>query len=147
MRKREAGMDSPSEIDPGTSLASLVRVSPPFVGRRREFDWLIRGLTDATGGQPRLILIPGDAGIGKTRLLLEVQAQARQRGMQVGVGRCYEDLALPYLPFIGAWRTLLEDVSPDVTRALGSDLDVIRRLVRQDATRARTAHPRLAAEA
>ena len=140
-------MDSPSEIDPGTSLASLVRVSPPFVGRRQEFDWLIRGLTEAMGGQPRLVLMPGEAGIGKTRLLLEVQAQARRHGMQVGLGRCYEDLTLPYLPFVGAWRSLMEQVPQDVTRALGSDLEVIRRLVPQDATPARAAHPPTAAEA
>jgi predicted ATPase/class 3 adenylate cyclase len=140
-------MDSPSEIDLGTNLASLVRMSPPFVGRQQEFDWLIRGLAEAMGGQPRLVLMPGEAGIGKTRLLLEVQAQARRRGVQVGLGRCYEDLTFPYLPFVGAWRMLLEQVPPDVARALGSDLKVIRRLVRQDATPAHAAHALTAAEA
>lgn len=140
-------MDSQSEVDLGTSLASLVRVSPPFVGRRQELDWLIRGLTEAIGGQPRLILMPGEAGIGKTRLLLEVQAEARRRGMLVGLGRCYEDLALPYLPFVGAWRTLIEQVPQDVARALGSDLEVIHRLVPQDVTPARGVHPLTATEA
>ena len=140
-------MDSSLEFNPGTSRANLVRVSPPFVGRRQEFDWLIRGLTDAMGGQPRLVLMPGEAGIGKTRLLLEVQAQAMRHGMQVGLGRCYEDLTLPYLPFVGAWRSLMEQVPQDVMRALGSDLEVIRRLVPQDATPARAAHPPSAAEA
>jgi hypothetical protein len=109
-------MDGTSELDLSTRLAGLVRVSPPFVGRRQEFDWLIRGLAEAMGGQPRLVLMPGEAGIGKSRLLLEVQAQARRRGVQVGLGRCYEDLTLPYLPFVGAWRTLIEQVPQDVMR-------------------------------
>jgi predicted ATPase len=91
--------------------------------------------------------MPGEAGIGKTRLLLEVQTQARRRGVQAGLGRCYEDLTLPYLPFVGAWRTLLEQVPPEVTRALGSDLEVIRRLVPQDTTPTSAGHPLTAAKA
>lgn len=60
---------------------------------------------------------------------------------------CYKDLTLPYLPFIGAWRTLLAQVPQDVTRALGPDLEVIRRPILQSATPARAPRPLTAAEA
>ena len=44
----------------------------------------------AAAGQPAVVLIEGEAGIGKTRLLAEALADARGRGMQVAAGRAEE---------------------------------------------------------
>ena len=78
--------------------------APPqaLVGRADELARLetVLGL----GGGPRTadgVLLSGDAGVGKTRLLTELHAHARAEGWRVLVGHCVDlgDSALPYLPF------------------------------------------------
>jgi DNA-binding CsgD family transcriptional regulator len=53
-----------------------------------------------------MVLVAGDAGVGKTRLLAELADHARQRGAQVLVGGCLEvgDVGLPYVPVVAALR-------------------------------------------
>jgi predicted ATPase len=99
-------MGGPSERDRGQRLARLVRVVPPFVGRTQELAWLTHLLQEAVAGHPRVILITGEAGIGKTRLLEEMRSGALRHGIQVCYGRCHEDLILPYLPFVEVSRPL-----------------------------------------
>ena len=93
-------MDEPSLSDRVRRFSTLVRMVPPFVGRREELVWLESVLQEVLAGQPRVVLILGEAGIGKTRLLYEVRSDILRRGLQIGYGRCYEDLTLPYLPFV-----------------------------------------------
>jgi class 3 adenylate cyclase/DNA-binding CsgD family transcriptional regulator len=140
-------MDRPSELGRGKNLASLVRIAPPFVGRRQELDWLVHILQEATSGDPRLVLIPGEAGIGKTRLLQELRSVPQRYGAQIGYGRCYEDLTLPYLPFVGILRALLERIPPDVERLLGADVGLIRRLLDRGGPTADATIPSTPAEA
>jgi class 3 adenylate cyclase/tetratricopeptide (TPR) repeat protein len=118
-------MDEPFRLDADKHPGSLVRTVPPFVNRREELTWLEHCLQDAIAGHPRVVLIPGDAGVGKTRLLHEVQSLAMDRGMSVCYGRCYEDLALPYLPFVEALRAQFEQASEDVEHIFGADTEVI----------------------
>ena len=107
---------------------ALLNVAP-FVGRSQEMGWLERWLGEAAAGQPRVVLIEGDAGIGKTRLLHEARAIAGRLGMQVCFGRCREDLALPYLPFVEWLRPQLERLPDDARRALGADHEIVRTLL------------------
>ena len=94
-------MSSPS---PGHGGASgLGPGIPPFVGRTQELDSLERCFRGAVAGRPRVVLVEGEAGIGKTRLLQEAMSVARRLGMEVWFGRCYEDLTLPYLPFVSVF--------------------------------------------
>ncbi len=75
----------------------------PFVGRERELHALSTQLALAAGGIGRLVLVAGEPGIGKTRLLGEFAAATSARGWLVLAGRAYEGEGLPpYLPFMEA---------------------------------------------
>lgn len=105
---------------------------PPLVGRRDELAWLGQRLDDALRGRPQLVLVSGDSGIGKSRLVRELQRVALGRGADVCAGRCREQLDLPYLPFMGSLLPRLEQVgsrAPD----LRDDCRIVRRLLGHDA--------------
>ena len=76
-----------------------------LVGRQAEFGRLRSLLRDAAAGRPVVALVSGDAGVGKTRLVAELSAQATGDGFAVLTGRCAE-LAdtVPYLPLADALR-------------------------------------------
>jgi DNA-binding CsgD family transcriptional regulator len=62
-------------------------------------------LESAAAGRPVVTLISGDAGVGKTRLVTELDARARESGFTVLSGRCAElGDAVPYLPLADALR-------------------------------------------
>ena len=82
----------------------------PFVGRSMSLGRLDRALDEALTGRPRAVFVEGPAGIGKSRLVGELLAKARRRGAIVLVGRCSEDLAVPYLPLAHALEPLGEDL-------------------------------------
>jgi len=76
-----------------------------IVGRTTELSQLRALLAEAAAGQSVVVLVSGDAGVGKTRLLTELSAEAAGRGFTVLSGRCAE-LAdtVPYLPLADALR-------------------------------------------
>jgi tetratricopeptide (TPR) repeat protein len=79
----------------------------PFVGRARELDELRAALDQTAEGRGSLVLLSGEAGIGKTRLLQELVREARDRGLRVATGRCWEGGGAPaYWPWIQAVRAL-----------------------------------------
>ncbi len=64
-----------------------------------------------------MILLSGDAGVGKTRLATELQRRARAIGMPALWGGCSEaDLSLPYLPFLEAIGNSLRTVDLEQLR-------------------------------
>lgn len=76
-----------------------------LIGRSAELDKLIGVLESAAAGTAGVALVGGDAGIGKTRLVTELVAEAGRRGFNVMVGQCAElGDALPYLPLADALR-------------------------------------------
>jgi len=74
-------------------------LQPPLVGRQREIEFLQEHLDEAFAGRGTLVLIAGEAGIGKTRLADEFQKLAAHRGCRVMVGKCVPGALSPYLPF------------------------------------------------
>ena len=68
------------------TLAPVLRIR----GRAAEIAVLGEALDRVASGRPAVVLIEGEAGIGKTRLLDEALADARSRGMQVAAGRAEE---------------------------------------------------------
>ena len=71
-----------------------------FVGRVEEMRSLVRLLEDATEGQPRVVAISGEAGVGKTTLIRQLEPEVRLRAGSLVVGRCHEaDVQPPYAPW------------------------------------------------
>jgi DNA-binding CsgD family transcriptional regulator/tetratricopeptide (TPR) repeat protein len=102
----------------------------PLIGRADELAELARllGVTEnATSG---VVLLSGDAGVGKTRLLHELRQQARDAGWYVLVGHCLDlgDSALPYLPFGEAFGTLEVD-SPALAEEIATTQPPVTRLM------------------
>jgi predicted ATPase len=79
-----------------------------FVGRTAELAQLCVALQDASTGRGTTMLVAGDAGIGKTRLVAELTKRAGADGALVLIGRCLDLVGsgLPYLPFAEAFRGL-----------------------------------------
>jgi hypothetical protein len=78
----------------------------PLVGRDREMAELAGALDRSRGGQGGLILIGGEAGIGKTRLLEALADRAATQGMQVLWGRCWDSGGAPaFWPWVQVLRT------------------------------------------
>ena len=75
--------------------------SPLLVGRERELATLRAALDAALAGHGSLVLIGGEAGIGKTALAEWLLAEAADQGALVLVGRCYDLVETP--PY-GPWR-------------------------------------------
>src|SRR5262249_17914427 len=71
-----------------------------FVGRDRELVELLDGLTEARAGRGQLVLVAGDAGMGKTRIADELAARAHPGGAGVLWGRCWAgEGAPPFWPW------------------------------------------------
>ena len=76
-------------------------VSPVTIGRGSYLDALQLALTEAVGGRGGAILVSGEAGVGKSRLLGEAEVRATRMGMMIVRGNCWEnDRALPYAPLL-----------------------------------------------
>ncbi|MFF9283199.1 helix-turn-helix transcriptional regulator [Streptomyces griseosporeus] len=82
-------------------LVQQIQLTSPLIGRAEELGHLTSVLSRARSGDPRAVLLSGDAGVGKTRLLDEATARAADAGMTVLTGHCVDlgDVGLPYLPF------------------------------------------------
>jgi serine kinase of HPr protein (carbohydrate metabolism regulator) len=68
----------------------LRAVSPTLIGRHAELAELHRALDVVAGGGRAVVLLAGEAGIGKTRLLQELVERARGAGFHSCVGRCLD---------------------------------------------------------
>jgi predicted ATPase len=85
------------------AIPSHISQPPPLVGREGELAALRAHLDAAIEGHGSLVLIGGEAGIGKTTLAEAVCQEATQRGVLVLVGRCYD---LTETPPYGPWVEL-----------------------------------------
>jgi DNA-binding NarL/FixJ family response regulator len=89
--------------------------SPVIVGRTLELDQLSEALDGVAIGQPGVVVLTGEAGVGKTRLLTEFLVRARSAGSIVTGGACVPLAAggLPYHPLSQALRGLEPQLDPD----------------------------------
>ncbi|MEX0665483.1 MAG: AAA family ATPase [Acidimicrobiia bacterium] len=103
-----------------------VAASFPFSGRSTELERVTTLWKESAEGSRRVVLVSGEPGIGKTRLITELCLTAHDRGATVLWGRCDEELGIPYEPFAEALRQYIASVAPERLRAevgpLGGEL-------------------------
>jgi DNA-binding CsgD family transcriptional regulator/tetratricopeptide (TPR) repeat protein len=107
-------------------------VSPRLVGREAEQRRLADLLVAARSGAPAVAVVTGEAGIGKTRLVREFSARARENGALVLSGTCIDvgEGTLPYAPIIQALRGLPDLLEPaELASVLDSGASELARLV------------------
>ena len=103
----EALLASPSQT-PQISTRSVQGrgTLPPLMGRKTEWRRLQQVWHKVTDGQPHVVLLTGDAGIGKTRLAEEMETWARRQGVITARAYCYAPPGtLAYAPITTWLRT------------------------------------------
>jgi class 3 adenylate cyclase/tetratricopeptide (TPR) repeat protein len=104
-------------IAPTPASVRLMPVTRRLVGRAAELAQLTSAFDDAVSGRGHLVMVVGEPGIGKSRLVEELAVYAGIRGAAVCWGHCYEgELAMPYLPFVEAFRSYVRDRPDDELR-------------------------------
>jgi DNA-binding CsgD family transcriptional regulator/tetratricopeptide (TPR) repeat protein len=110
-----------------TDAAARLPSCPALVGRAAPLATLERAVDDTIAGNGGVVLLDGDAGIGKSRLAAEVRRYAAPRGVLVLEGTCFpSDRTCPYALCIDLVRSHLSGKTPDAVAALvgafGADL-------------------------
>lgn len=101
-----SGPAGPPPSDAGTAAAAATHAGNGFVGRAGELADLLR----PAGARSPLttVLIGGEAGIGKSRLVAEARSRLEADGFAVALGECLDvgDGSLPFVPIVAALREL-----------------------------------------
>ena len=91
-------------------MTASVRSTDVLVGREADLALVRDALKRARSAEPSAVRVGGEAGVGKTRLIEEFTRAATADGAQVLTGHCLElgEEGLPYAPFVGALRELVQ---------------------------------------
>jgi DNA-binding SARP family transcriptional activator len=111
----------PDQQPASVEQAATAAVAPTaslFVGRDPELERLRAAWADARASQRRLVVVAGEAGIGKSRLAAELAGLAEREGATVLFGRCDERPGVSYLPVRAALGRYLTAYPPDRLQAL-----------------------------
>ena len=94
--------------------------SPTLVGRVEELQILEVARRRAADGEPAVVLVGGEAGVGKTRLVAELAARCAADGARVLSGGCISvgGDGLPYAPIVEALRPLPDELGVETVREL-----------------------------
>jgi len=115
---------------PAAEAAPAPRISWPslsrgtLVGRENEWPQATRLWTEARAGEGRVLLVSGEPGIGKSRLVHELADLAQRAGGRALTGECYTEGGAPYSPLAQIIRQGLDDsqLSPGLPAYLLADL-------------------------
>lgn len=106
-------------------------VSPVLVGRARELERLRAAVARTTAGEPSVVLVGGEAGVGKSRLLEGAFGRSTD-DVRVLTGGCIElgGEGLPLVPLVEALRTLVRTTPGDeLDRIIGPARRELARLL------------------
>ena len=94
--------------------------SRQLVGRTDQLAALHSAAASAAVGQARVVLVSGDAGIGKTRLITEATARARADGFITALGGCLQlgEVSVAYAPLVETLRDLRTQLGEDTLNEL-----------------------------
>jgi DNA-binding SARP family transcriptional activator len=96
------------EIKDWTFSSIESAVSTPCVGRGREISQFSKLLSQTSAGKGQTVVVSGEAGIGKSRLIQEMTILAHQQGYQTFNAQCFEvEQTLPYQPLINLVRQII----------------------------------------
>jgi tetratricopeptide (TPR) repeat protein len=107
-----------------------MELEPKLVGRDSEIEAIIGYFGDALKGNGSLVLMSGEAGIGKTRVLNTVASMARSSGFKVMIGNCIPGVSNPYLPFHDAFAPFLDGPFIDSPETVYPTIDSSKRMFR-----------------
>ncbi len=127
-------MTTPALSDPCAMLSDVETrsVSPVFVGRGSELNTLRGALARIKEtGEPRALLIGGEAGVGKTRLIEEFASAARADGVLAAIGGCIEigSEGLPFAPFSAVLRLLNAQLPGELAAAVAGQEGELARIL------------------
>ncbi|HEX8157697.1 MAG TPA: AAA family ATPase [Solirubrobacteraceae bacterium] len=100
-----------------------------FVGREEFSQRLRMRWEESRAGQTRLVLLVGEAGVGKTRLAAEFAEEVHAGGGTVLYGRADEEALLPHQPFVEALRQLITHGDAALTAAAEQEREILWRLL------------------
>ena len=108
----------------GAGAAAWQARAPLFVGREEELAFLHDALRRAAAGRPGMVLVAGEAGVGKSRLAGRFAEQAARAGSLVAAGGAapLTGGALPYAPLLQALQALAGDHEPAALGGRGAEL-------------------------
>jgi DNA-binding CsgD family transcriptional regulator/tetratricopeptide (TPR) repeat protein len=111
----------------------------PFVGRSVELELLHTLMPSAVGERRRVVLLAGEPGCGKSRLVREFAGEAAERGALILYGACDAVVPTPYGPFVEALDRLVRvaERADDPVAELGPGAGELTRLLPDLATRVR----------
>src|SRR4051812_18478662 len=104
-------------------------VCPVLIGRTPQLATLERLIAEVYQRRGQVVLITGEAGIGKSRLVHETKAHAIDQGFSVLQGRCFEpDRVLPFAPLVDLLRDVLSTplATALVTALSPAGIDLVR---------------------
>ena len=107
-------------------------VSPIVVGREAELSAIADGVDGGRDGRSSTLMLAGEAGVGKSRLVAEAMRMASERGMQVLRGSCVNIGAagVPYGPIVEALRELHRELPQDeLSELVGTSASDLARLL------------------
>jgi DNA-binding CsgD family transcriptional regulator len=118
-----AGASDGMGLAAGTGMlegVSACRISPIIVGRGEQLAALEEALGAAHRGEPAAILLGGETGVGKTRLVAEFAGRVAAGGGRALTGGCLElgAAGLPFAPFTAVLRQLVLDLGAERVRAM-----------------------------
>jgi adenylate cyclase len=131
LRRLAGELTAPAPVRPVIVEAPRDDERVPLFGRESERSELLQAINKAVAGRGALIVLAGEAGVGKSRLAEEALAAGRRLGCQTLVGRCHEqDGTPPLIPYIEVLEEAARVIPvPTFRQAVGRTAPELARLL------------------